>query len=91
MLLIVEKQENLVSLNTNKPNQLLTDLEKGKTSLVIEFIADSNIIESQSKNEFFLMLGVTKAAKKRQVNIPDMSYCFLTVKNGFYLHSEYNA
>lgn len=61
-LLVVEKQEKLVSLNTNKANQLLTDLEKnGKAIVALEFAADSAIIESQSKDELLSILGVLQS------------------------------
>lgn len=61
-LLVVEKQETLVSLNTNKPNQLLTNLEKnGKTTVAFQFVTDSATIESQSKDELLSILGILQS------------------------------
>lgn len=61
-LLIVEKTTPLISANTNKVNQILTDLEtKGKATTHLHFAPDSLALQSESKDEFLNLLGIFQA------------------------------
>ncbi len=63
-LLVVEKQTEMVNLNTNNENQILKDLTVNKTAIIkIDFELDSDILLSQSKDEILLLLGVLQAHK----------------------------
>ena len=58
-LLIVEKSTPLISLNTNKRNQVLDDLEKSKKSIVqLSFEPDKETVLTESKDELLSILGV---------------------------------
>jgi OmpA-OmpF porin, OOP family len=69
-LLVVEKQIELVKLNTNNENQILKDLNANKTAISkIDFELDSDILLSQSKDEILLILGVLQAHKDWKLGI----------------------
>ena len=61
-LLVVEKATPLVSLNTNKHNQVLEDLEKNKKSILyLSFEPDKPVLLSESKDEILSIAGVYQA------------------------------
>jgi OmpA-OmpF porin, OOP family len=58
-VLIVEKQTKLIDINTNKPNQILKDLDKsGKSIFNIEFKTDSTEILTQSGDEILNIVNI---------------------------------
>lgn len=61
-LLIVEKTTPLLSLNTNKRNQILEDLEKNrKSTLTLFFEPDKTNLMSESTDELLSIVGVFQA------------------------------
>jgi outer membrane protein OmpA-like peptidoglycan-associated protein len=61
-LLVVEKQEPLLTINTNKKNSVLEDLEKNKKAVIsFSFAADGEELLSQSKDELLNIVGVFQA------------------------------
>ena len=61
-LLVVEKQTPLLSLNTNKQNQILSDLEKARKAVLhLSFEPDNANLLSESKDEILSILGVFQA------------------------------
>lgn len=58
-LLVVEKTTPLLSLNTNKHNQIVEDLEKNKKAVVhLSFEPDNVVLLTESKAEILSVLGV---------------------------------
>ena len=61
-LLVVEKSTPLLSLNTNKTNPILADLEKEKKAIVhMSFAPDSDTLLSESKDEILSIAGIYQA------------------------------
>lgn len=61
-LLVVEKQEPLLTLNTNKKNSILEDLDKNKTAvLFLNFETDGEQLLTGSKDEILNIVGVFQA------------------------------
>lgn len=61
-LLVVERQENLLTTNINKQNELLQNLEKrSKTVFTMDFAPDSAALQTQSKDELLSLVGVLQA------------------------------
>jgi outer membrane protein OmpA-like peptidoglycan-associated protein len=61
-LLVVEKLNPLISLNTNKQNQILTDLEKSRKAVVsLNFEPDKANLLTSSKDRILSVLGVFQA------------------------------
>ncbi len=61
-LLVVEKTTDLLSLNTNKHNQILEDLEKSNKSIFhMEFEPDNANLLSESKDELLSIIGIFQA------------------------------
>lgn len=61
-LLVVEKQNQLLSTNINKENVLLTDLERtAKTVVYLDFELDKADLLTQSKDELLALVGVFQA------------------------------
>lgn len=61
-LLVVEKITPLLTLNTNKYNQLLNDLETNKTSIVyLSFEPDTINLLPESKDEILSIVGIFQA------------------------------
>ncbi len=61
-LLVVEKSTPLLSLNTNKTNEILASLEKDKKAIVhLSFAPDSDTLLSESKDEILSIAGVYQA------------------------------
>ena len=61
-LLVAEKSTPLLSLNTNKTNTILADLEKEKKAVVhLLFAPDSDTLLSESKDEILSIAGVYQA------------------------------
>lgn len=58
-LLVVEKINLLLTLNTNKYNQLLNDLEKNKKSIIyLAFEPDAVNLLPESKHEILSIIGI---------------------------------
>lgn len=61
-LLIVEKQEQLLTINTNKRNLILEELDKNKrTTISLSFAPDSATLLTESKDEILNIVGVFQA------------------------------
>jgi hypothetical protein len=61
-LLVVEKQEPLLTINTNKKNYILEDLDKNnKAVIVLNFATEGEEILTQSKDEILNIVGVFQA------------------------------
>ena len=61
-LLVVEKSTPLVSLNTNKTNEIVASLEKDRKAIVhLLFAPDSDTLLSESKDEILSIAGVYQA------------------------------
>jgi len=61
-LLVVEKQEPLLSINTNKINSILEDLDKNnKAVIALDFATDGEELLTSSKDEILNIVGVFQA------------------------------
>ena len=61
-LLVVEKSTPLISLNTNKTNEIAASLEKDKKAILhLSFAPDSDTLLSESKDEILSIAGVYQA------------------------------
>lgn len=61
-LLVAEKQEPLLTINTNKKNSVLEDLDKNKKAVIaLSFAADGEELLTQSKDELLNIVGVFQA------------------------------
>jgi len=61
-ILVVEKQTQLLTTNTNKENILLKELEKnGKVAVVMNFGLDSSGLLTESKDELLSIVGIYQA------------------------------
>lgn len=69
-LLVLEKENKLLSTNTNKENLILKKLEKNtKTSIQMAFETDSEILMSESKDELLNIVNVYQAHKDWKLKI----------------------
>ncbi|MFD2933637.1 OmpA family protein [Spirosoma flavum] len=69
-LLIVEKQSQLIGLNTNKENAILKELEKnGKAISHLDFELDSAGLLTQSKDELLHIVGIFQAHPEWRLRI----------------------
>lgn len=69
-LLIVEKQSQLIGLNTNKENALLVELEKtGRATSHLDFELDNAGLLSQSKDELLNIVGSFQAHPEWKLRI----------------------
>lgn len=61
-LLIVEKQEQLLTINTNKKNLILEELDKNKKiTITLNFATNSTTLSTGSKDEILNIVGVFQA------------------------------
>lgn len=61
-LLVVEKQNQLIGLNTNRENSILKELEKnGKATSHLSFEPDNAGLLTQSKDELLAIVGIFQA------------------------------
>jgi len=69
-ILIVEKQNQLITNNTNKQNLILNDLEKnGKTTTNLYFDLDGSTLLTESKDELLNIVGVFQAHADWKIKI----------------------
>jgi len=69
-LMVVEKQDQLITTNINKKNTILEDLEKnGKSTVYLDFALDSARILSQSGDEILNMAGIFQAHHDWKIKI----------------------
>lgn len=69
-LLVVEKTTPLLSLNTNRENRILSDLEKSKKAVVhFSFQPDDTALLTDSKDEILSLVGVFQAHPSWKLNL----------------------
>jgi len=69
-LLVVEKQNQLLTVNINKENRILQDLEKtGKATTHLDFFPDSTQLLTQSKDELLNIVGIFQSHPDWKINI----------------------
>ena len=69
-ILVVEKQTQLLTANTNKENIILKELEKnGKVAVVMNFALDSTGLLTESKDELLSIVGVYQAHPEWKLKI----------------------
>lgn len=69
-LLIVERQNQLITTNINKENLILISLEKGEKAVAnFDFAPDDSVLMTQSKDELLNIVGVFQAHPEWKIKL----------------------
>jgi OmpA-OmpF porin, OOP family len=69
-LMIVEKQDQLLTTNINKENTILKEMEKtGKATIQLYFDLDKDVLLTQSKDELLNIVGIFQAHPDWKIKI----------------------